>query len=295
MGVDAATDFDPGPPPGGDLEVALTEDQIETFHRDGFVAVGRVTTDEELDWLREVFDHLFSRKVGGFPGGYFDLSRPYNSEGDDHVPQVLHPSTRVPRLRETLLHRNGRRIAEQLLGVAPDESDERVTAWDHMIFKPARHGSELPWHQDEAYWETGFRYSALGCWVPLDDATLDNGCLHFVPGSHRGRVLPHRHIGGDPSVHGLELDPAADPVDTSSGRAVELAAGEATAHHCRTLHHSGPNRTEGVRRAYATEYQLRPEPCDDDEPRPWVRAGLEEWKKAVTEARRGDQTTSHGS
>lgn len=281
MTADATTDFDPGPPPRVDLDVSLTDEEVAAFHHDGFVRVGRLTTDEELEWIRSIFDHLFAEKVGGFTGGYFDLSRPYNSEGDDHVPQALHPSKRYPGLHQTALHRNGRRIARQLLGLGDDAPEEAVNAWDHMIFKPARHGSALPWHQDEAYWETGYRYTALGCWVPLDDATVDNGCLHFLPGSHRGRILPHRHIHDDPSVHGLEIDPAGGPLDDREARAVEVGAGEATFHHCRTLHSSGPNRTDGVRRAYATEYQLPPQPCDDDEARPWVQEGLREWAKAV--------------
>lgn len=277
--TDTAADhgFDPGPPPGGELRVTLTEDQIRAFHRDGFLPVGRITTDEELEWLRDVFDHLFEEKVGGWEGGYFDLSRPYNAAGEDLAPQVLHPSARYPQLRDTLLHRNGRSIAEQLLGLESDDID----TWDHMILKPARHGSELPWHQDEAYWDTGYRYMAMGCWVPLDDATTDNGCLHFLPGSHTGPVLDHRHIDDDPAVHGLETDVA----DDSAARPVELVAGEATFHHCRTLHRSGPNVTDGVRRAYATEFQRPPEPCDDDQVRPWVRAGQIEWARAVAERR----------
>lgn len=272
------TDFDPGPLPGGDLKVRITEAEVQEFHHYGFLRVGRVTTDEELEWLRGVFDHFFAEKRGGFTGGYFDLSRPYNSEGEDHVPQVLYPTSRLPRLADTILHRNARSIAQQLFGL-PNES---IGAWDHMILKPARHGSELPWHQDEAYWDTGFRYRAVGCWVPLDDATVHNGCLHFLPGSHLGAILPHRHIGDDPSVHGLETDVA----DDSAAVAVPLAAGEATFHHCRTLHRSGPNTTDGIRRAYATEFQPAPEPCDDDEARPWVRAGQREWAKAVA-TRRG--------
>ena len=265
--------FDPGPPPAGELAVTLTESQVDAFHRDGFVAVGRVTTVAELDWLRDVVDHLFSAKVGGFRGAYFDLSRPYNSEGEDSVPQVLYPSSRVRELQDTILRRVGLAVASQLLEADPGD----IQVWDHMIRKPPRHGQELPWHQDEAYWDTGFRYKAIGCWMPLDDATVDNGCLHFLPGSHLGPVLPHRHIGDDPAVHGLETD--VD--DDRDAVAVELAAGEATFHHCRTLHRSGPNRTDGQRRAYANEYQLAPIPCEDDEPRPWVREGQLEWAKAI--------------
>ena len=60
-------------------------------------------------------------------------------------------------------------------------------------------------------------------------------------------VLPHRHIGGDPLVHGLELDV---PYDFSDAVACPLPAGGATFHYNRTLHFSGPNTTGVPRRAY---------------------------------------------
>src|SRR5262245_29526359 len=91
--------FDPGPPPATVLEVRLTEEQIDRFHRDGFTSVERITTDEELEWVRPVYDHLFETR-GSFKGGYFDLARPYESEGQDLVPQVLSPEIRFPQLLE---------------------------------------------------------------------------------------------------------------------------------------------------------------------------------------------------
>ena len=108
MGTHADTAFDPGLPPDGELDIELTDEQVAAFERDGFVTVGRITTDEELEWLRTIYDFLFAEKQGAFVGGYFDLSRPYNSEGDDHVPQIINPETRYPVLRETLYWRNGR-------------------------------------------------------------------------------------------------------------------------------------------------------------------------------------------
>jgi len=46
-----------------------------------------------------------------------------------------------------------------------------------MIRKPPRIGDALPWHQDEANWDPQFVYRALGCWLPLDDATPENGAM----------------------------------------------------------------------------------------------------------------------
>ena len=185
--------------PSDAIEVSLTTADVEVFERDGFVSIGRITTDEELAWLGELYDWLFAGKAEAFRGGRFDLVRPYDSEGEDRLPQLLTPEQRFPQLRQTVFWRNGRKLAAQLMGL-----DEGVLrGWGHMIRKPALVGDALPWHQDEAYWDPAMVYRALGCWLPLDDATIENGCMSYVPGSHRREVLAHRHVGSDPRVHAL--------------------------------------------------------------------------------------------
>jgi hypothetical protein len=82
-----------------------------------------------------------------------------------------------------------------------------------------------------------------------------HGCLHFIPGSHRRPIEPHRHIGDDPAVHGLHVAPG---VDTSGGVPQPIPAGGATFHHQRTMHYAGPNATGSDQRACATEFQLPP-------------------------------------
>lgn len=255
------------------FDVRLTDEQIEQFHTEGYTWVPRITTDEELEWIRPIYDSLFAEKRGAFKGGYFDLARPYEAEGDDLVPQVLAPEHRHPELRDTNIFCNAMAIGAQLLGLP--ESD--LKAWSHMILKPPRVGGPLPWHQDEAYWDTAFAYRALGMWVPLDPATVESGCMHFLPGSHTGPVRPHRHIGDDPTVHGLETDVDAD--DVARAVAVPIDAGGATFHHCRTLHMTTPNVSARPRRAWANEIQVEPIPLPDgDRPdRPWVASGQEAW------------------
>ena len=254
------------------FDVRLTPEQIDQFHTEGYTWVPRLTTDEELEWLAPIYDELFASRRGAFKGGYFDLARPYEAEGEDLVPQVLAPEVRHPELRDTNIFRNAMAIGAQLLGLP--ESD--LKAWSHMILKPPHVGGPLPWHQDEAYWETEFAYRALGVWVPLDPATVESGCMHFLPGSHTGPVQPHRHIDDDPAVHGLEL---IDPPDDARAVAVPLEPGGATFHHCRTMHMTPPNLSDHVRRAWANEIQVEPIrlPDGDQPDRPWVRDGQTAW------------------
>lgn len=257
------------PLPTATFELAPTDDDVAFFAENGYVSVPRITTDEEVEWLGVVYDLLFEEKTGTFKGGYFDLARPYDAEGDDLLPQVLAPEHRFPQLRETAYLRNARRMASALLGV----DEEVLDVWGHMILKPARRGHETPWHQDEAYWTADHSYAAVGAWMPLDDASIESGCLHFVPGSHLGPVLSHHHIGHDPSVHGLE----ADDADTTNEVAVPIPPGAATFHHPRMLHYAGPNTTGQPRRAYANEFQLAPVPSEVVNERPWIAEGRKAW------------------
>lgn len=253
-------------------DVRLTDEQVASFHENGFVSVDRITSEDELAWIAEVYDELFRDRRGGFRGGFFDLSRPYDADGDDDLPQVLFPERRIPALRDTFYVRNARAIGGQLLG-APDSD---LQAWGHMITKPAHHGHETPWHQDEAYWQPDLDYRAVGAWMPLDDADTDNGCMCFIPGSHHFELLPHRHIGNDPAVHGLEV---AAAIDASQATAVPLRAGGATFHHPRTLHFTSANRTARRRRAFANEVQTAPTPKALPDHRPWFDEGKAAWDR----------------
>lgn len=242
--------------------VEVSDEQVEFFRQHGYVAFDRITSDEELAWLRDVFDELFAADATT----YFDVMRPLGATGDPVFPQTLFPEIHHPELRDSTYVANARHIAARLL----DEPEERLTNWGHMLDKPARRGHEAPWHQDEAYWEPELRYHAVGAWMPLDDADVDNGCLWFLPGSHLGGVLPHQHLGGDPRIHGLEL---VDPVDTGGAVPVPLSAGGASFHHPRTLHFSRANASNRGRRAYANEFQTPPEQRDTPAERPWVDEG----------------------
>jgi hypothetical protein len=256
--------------PDAELEVSLSAAQVDEFAARGFTSVARITSAAELAWLGELYDWLFRERVQAVPGGYFDLSRPYDSDGPDLQPQILGPEVLVPELRKTALFQNGRRLASALLG-APLEA---VRGWGHMIRKPPRIGAPLPWHQDEAYWDPGFDYAALGVWMPLDPATPESGCMSFIPGSHRGDVRVHRHVGDDPAVHAL----FTDDFDERRAVALPLAPGGAILHHCRTLHSSGPNRSDHARRAYANEFQLAPVKRAVPFERPWVTESREAWE-----------------
>jgi ectoine hydroxylase-related dioxygenase (phytanoyl-CoA dioxygenase family) len=111
--------------------------------------------------------------------------------------------------------------------------------------KPARVGSGVPPHQDNAYF-CQTPPDALTIWIAIDAATLENGPIYYLKGSHRLGVLPHRPSGVAGNSMGLAEMPArtGDKTDEFCGT---LEAGDAMIHHSQTIHWSAPNKTDRPR------------------------------------------------
>ncbi len=228
----------------------LTADHIAFFHREGYLALDAIVSRDEIEKLCGIYDRLFAERAGRETGDQFDLAGTDEDGKTEALPQILSPSKYAPELLESTLYTNALVVARQLLG------DAAMSQGEHAILKPAHYGAPTPWHQDEAYWEASLDYNAISIWVPLQDATLENGCMHFIPGSHSMEVQPHHSIGNDPRVHGLEID----ELDATTAVACPIPAGGATIHGPRTLHYAGPNRSDTPRRAYILMYGLPPKP-----------------------------------
>jgi ectoine hydroxylase-related dioxygenase (phytanoyl-CoA dioxygenase family) len=222
--------------------LSLSREQVEFFEREGYLVLPAITSPEEVAGLRDIYDRLFATQAGRAEGDHLDLSGHDEDDQPAVLPQILNPSKYAPELKDTVFRANAAVIARQLLG------PEAEYLGDHAIRKAAHTEAATPWHQDEAYWDPTQEYSELSIWIPLQAATLENGCMQFVPGTHRQEVLPHHPIGNDPRIIGLEVD---DPERLTAGAvACPIPAGGATVHHSRMLHFTGPNRSDGPRRAY---------------------------------------------
>src|SRR5262249_472942 len=162
-----------------------------------------------------LYDRSFAARVGRAEGNQFDLAGPDEEDVEASLPQILGLAKYEPELQDCLYRANALAIAIQLLG-----PETRFTG-DHPILNPALYGAPTPWHQDEAYWGSDFEYNALSVWMPLQEANLENGCMQFIPGSHRMEVQPHHCIAHDPRIHGLEID----VVDESRAVACPLPPG----------------------------------------------------------------------
>jgi len=254
-----------GPPPSIPFEVEPTEEQVAFFREHGFLAVDRITTDEELEWLADVYTACFDPDDEAATRTRWDTEAGTSGEQLETRSQAFFPEMAVPELLHTSYRRNARRYVAAFFDVAEDE----LTCWTHMLHKPAGIGRPTYWHQDESYWEPALAYRAAGTWMPLQDCPVEMGCMQFLPGSHRRGLLAHHSRRPDIRP---DLYEVVEPVDETDAVACPLPAGGATFHHSRTLHYTAPNTTDIDRRAYAIEHETRPTILDTPVDKPWVEA-----------------------
>jgi len=227
----------------------VTAEQIVALRRDGFLMVEGLSSPEEIESLQLIYDQMFSERRGWNDGNMFDMVGPDNPEKQAALPQILWPSRYEPRLRQTRLAENARSIAAQILG----PNAENVL--EHALLKPARIGAATPWHQDDAFHRRGSgMLESISIWMPLQDVTVESGCLQYIRGSNLGPLIPHRSPDNDPRIHGLEM---VSPPDLTNCVAIPMQAGDAVMHLSRTMHSAGRNTTDRPRRAYVLGYGVK--------------------------------------
>ena len=250
-----------GPPPAVPFDVDPTPEEVAFFKANGFLKVERLISDEEVAWLRQIFEYIFDPANAGKPGGPVDRSGVRVPEAKGKLTQSFFPEIQFPEILDSAFRRNAKKYAAALLEV--DAS--RLTSWGHMIRK-APGGPAANWHQDHAYWRPEFDYYALGVWLPMHDVSVEMGAMQFIPGSHKRGLVPHRQE--DAPEHNVLA--ARDPVDAAKAVACPLKKGGATFHHSETLHYTAPNTTGQPRLAFPTEFQLAPVRRETPVTMPWV-------------------------
>lgn len=232
------------PPPGpGDPHFArhaLPDSDLEQFREQGYVRRVRVLDRERLESLQRELEVLMQPQ---HPGAGLWYER-HGNESTDPDQVLFHAlgAWRISRAFHDLLWEPAFLIpAFQLLG-GP------VRFWHDQLFcKPPRHGGVVAWHQDYAYWTRTEPLGHLSCFIALDDMDRDNGCLHYVPGSHHFGLLPRPVLAGSMDAIREVLTEAQrerfQPVP------MELQAGEASFHHPLLIHGSHENRSPRPRRA----------------------------------------------
>jgi phytanoyl-CoA hydroxylase len=131
-------------------------------------------------------------------------------------------------------------ILRSLLG------EEPILFQSMALLKPPG-GVEKPWHQDNAYFSTENPQGVIGTWIALDDASVANGCMHFLPGGHLRGPLKHHHTSDCEIMTGR--------FDVSQAVPVPLRAGGIIFFHGNIPHQTPPNHSNQRRRALQFHYR----------------------------------------
>jgi ectoine hydroxylase-related dioxygenase (phytanoyl-CoA dioxygenase family) len=218
----------------------LTDEQVRFFHQNGYLSGIRILDDRQVSRLREELETLFDPS---HPGHH--LFYEYHSNESPDASKVLFHALGAwritPGFHDVLWNPAFTVPASQLL-------DGPVRFWHDQLFcKPARHGGVVAWHQDYSYWTRTEPMTHLTCWIGLDDSTPENGCLHYIPGSHRWKLLPITGLAGD--MNAIQQVLTEEQREQWKPVAIKLRVGEASFHHPLMVHGSYENRTERPRRA----------------------------------------------
>jgi phytanoyl-CoA hydroxylase len=247
----------------------LTTNELERFHHDGYLKFRQVVSDDQIEAMRSALDRVIAEELAreddkGLPP---EFRYGHDRKGQDAAtsgrgPRAIHQFVNIwkvcPEYRETIHNPNITGAIRDLMG-AP-----RARLWhDQVISKPPGDNEKFAFHHDFFFWPMD-RPRLITCWLALDDATVENGCMHVVPGSHRDpRYQP---VGCDLSED-IHLSPAprgpGEPGslyqevrtwDADRATPVELKAGECMFHHCLNYHMTPKNVSSRPRRGFVMIY-----------------------------------------
>lgn len=227
----------------------VSDEEIERFRRDGYVHLAGVLSDEELAGIAAVYERFLRREIVVPGKDLCDMAGDYGRAFEDYsIVNVMLPRRYHPAWQGNVYEQRAASIAAQLHGPG------MALDYDQLLAKrPFKQDAVFGWHQDQAYWPLFEDSRTATCWLAVDDSTLENGCMRFVPGSHRQSLRPHRPLHADRGEsHTLvaEVDDARDVV-----RPVPIRRGDVTVHDERVLHGSGGNHSAGWRRAYVVAFR----------------------------------------
>jgi ectoine hydroxylase-related dioxygenase (phytanoyl-CoA dioxygenase family) len=234
-------------------EYILSAEQIEQFHRDGYVTLRGVMTEDELAEIEIEFERFIRGEVPGMGRDFCDMSGPYDRKFEDFslVNAVL-PRKYQPDLEGNIYEKRTASISRQLIG------ESATLDYDQFLAKrPAKPDAVFTWHQDLGYWPTGTPEPLTAtCSLALDDADSENGCLKVVPGSQKKGLRPHRPLMGEDreNSHILSVELTADDPVVE----LPLKRGDITVHDEMIIHGSGGNRSpDRWRRTYIAAFRSK--------------------------------------
>lgn len=226
----------------------LTATEAAHFRRDGHLIVEGLLADPEIVAARSNLTRLVTQadELGQHASGYHLDLEPSLAAGVDRelgirkfrdlgqADQFFWDLVRAPAVvrRVAALYGDGCRMIQTM-----------------ALVKPPEIGSAKDWHQDIPYFPLSETHTCVGVWIALDDATLENGCMQVIPGSHH--LGPVAHVQGPT---GWRLEPTLCAHLAPAVRALPMRAGSALFFDARLLHFTDSNRSRLRRRALQNHY-----------------------------------------
>ncbi len=223
--------------------MSLTAEQKQFFDDNGYLPYGRVLTDAEVDALRQRSEDIAAGRLTHIPQRYIQYEAQFRDGKETTDPRIDMIRKMVYLCYHDDLFEAAAKnpaivdVIEVLLG-----PNIKFYA-DQLMMKPRFYGTVTDWHQDSVAWPMFAPQNHVSCWVALDDATVDNGCMTVIPGSHKWGP-----IASDYKPRFLSLPHLAEPVP------VELRAGHCMFHHGLNFHRTEANTTPNRRRGLALHY-----------------------------------------
>lgn len=230
-------------------EYRVSDAEREHFRTRGYVHLRGLLGEHEVAELETDYDRFLHREIEVPGKDYCDMAGDYGRDPDDFsIINVMLPRRYFPPWRGNVFERRAASVARQLCG------DGMSIDYDQLLAKqPFKDDAVFAWHQDMAYWPDTPDTRTATLWLAIDDSTVENGCMRFVPGTVAEPTLrphvPQYGDRGESHALGTDLRPGDEVVD------VPISRGDVTVHNERVLHGSGGNSTAGFRRAYILAFR----------------------------------------
>lgn len=170
----------------------VTDDHVQQFHDSGYLVVRNAFTHDETSNALKGLQDLIEGKNPAFTGHQFEkevedrIDRLGEKEKQKYMRKLMYHVEFDQSQRDMAFHQKLNETVQRIIG-----EDDLSMFQDMALLKPPRVGREKPWHQDLAYFNLPLDTTVVGAWIALDKATVENGCMIIVPGSHKKGAVIH--------------------------------------------------------------------------------------------------------
>jgi len=219
------------------MNTTVTQEQIDFYRENGFIVLHDFLTPEELETWREAVDGAVRRR--GERRQVHHKDNKYKGTYYDYIfVQRVNLWMDSPEVRRLILDPRLGKLAAELAGV------DGMRIWHDQALIKQPWANPTGWHLDNPKWSYSSR-DTLSIWVALDDATLQNGCLYFLPGSHKTADYDDVQIGENIG----DIFRVYPQWQETMSAPAEMKAGSCSFHNGLIAHGAGANMTPGWRRA----------------------------------------------